>query len=56
MLFLGIALGISGNLVANIMDRYFLAHFGLGYDIFALLFFGVIIWYLNRKFTQKLGN
>jgi len=55
MLFIGIILGVSGNIVASILDRHFL-QYGLKYEFIAsVLFFGSII-YIDKKFTKLLDK
>lgn len=52
ILFLGVLLGISGNLVANLLDRDFL-HYGFSYDVVVTGIFFFSLWYINRMFIKK---
>lgn len=52
ILFLGVLLGVSGNLVANLLDRYFI-HFGFYYDIIALVIFFLSLFYIYHVFIKK---
>jgi len=52
ILFLGVLLGISGNLVANSLDRYFV-HYGFVYDFIVAVIFFFSFWYIDRTFIKK---
>ena len=52
ILFLGVWLGVSGNLVANLLDRD-LHHFGIIYDVIVTVVFFLSIWYIYRQFIKK---
>ncbi len=54
LLFLGIILGISGNLVANIIDRN-VSH-GYLYNIFIILFFTTFVVMIFRYFKLEIQN
>ncbi len=54
LLFLGIILGISGNLVANIIDRN-VPH-GYLYNIFIILFFTTFVVMIFRYFKLEIQN
>lgn len=55
MLFLGVLLGVSGNLFANILDRYF-AHYGFGYELVVVLLFCGLVIYFDRLFIKILDK
>lgn len=55
ILFLGVLLGISGNLVANLLDRDFLKY-GFTYDVAVIMVFSFSIWYINHTFIKKTGD
>jgi len=52
LLLLGILLGISGNLIANLVDRYFV-QYGFVYDLIIIIFFGIIFWYIKQMFIDE---
>lgn len=52
-LFIGIIVGVMGNLFANMLDRHFMK-FGWFYEIFITASFLLMIWYLSRYFTKIL--
>lgn len=56
MLFMGVILGIIGSLAANVLDRQFVERFGTWYDVVVALFFFILIWWLERKFTKLLDK
>lgn len=55
ILFLGVLLGVSGSLVANLLDRYFV-HFGFKYDIVVTIIFFFFLWHIYRTFIKKTEN
>lgn len=55
VLFLGVLLGISGNLVANLLDRSFV-HYGFVYDFAVTVIFFFSLWYIDRIFIRKIGK
>lgn len=53
MLFLGVILGVSGSLVATIIDRHFM-QYGFIYELVAsIIFFGSII-FIDKMFAKLL--
>ncbi len=55
ILFLGVLLGISGNLVANLLDRH-LSHFGCFYNFFVIAIFIIPSWFVYDIFIKKTGK
>jgi hypothetical protein len=51
-LFLGVLLGISGNLLANLLDRYFIKY-GFGYDLIVGVIFFLSLWYIEKTFIKN---
>ncbi len=51
-LFLGVILGVSGNIVANLIDKY-LSHFGHTYNIVAIIIFLASFWFIYYVFINK---
>lgn len=54
MLFLGLFLGVFGNLAANALDRFFLPEFGYKYDIAVGVVFLAALFYFDRRFSKLL--
>ena len=54
-LFLGVLLGVLGNLFANVLDRHYV-RFGVSYDIGVSVLFFLLVWILEKKFTKLLGK
>ncbi len=56
MLFTGLLLGVSGSLVANVLERYLISKIGEDYYIILVCgSFIVLLIYLDRKFTKLVG-
>lgn len=52
VLFLGVFLGVSGNLVASVIDKYF-SNLGIIYDALAILTFALSSWLVYSIFVRK---
>jgi len=52
ILFLGVIFGISGNLIANLLDKY-LSYLGYKYNIFVIIFFILSSWFIYYFFIKK---
>ncbi len=53
MLFIGVIFGITGSLLANMIDRYMI-RWGVWYDFVVAVAFLLMVIFINRFFTKML--
>jgi hypothetical protein len=56
LLFLGAVTALLGGLVVNILDRFFLYHFGLVYEILIPIIFVLVLYFLYREFEESINE